>query len=178
MALAVALVLLVLGTVAFHFLSPWWFTPIASNWQMMDDTVNLTFIVTGIVFVAVNLFMAYAVVRYRHRKEGGEQRAEYKPEDRKLEWWLTVLTTFGVVAMLAPGLAVWAKFITVPEGTPEIEAVGQQWTWSYRLPGVDGQLGTVSAGLVTPLNPFGIDPDDPKGQDDVLVDNPELHLEL
>ena len=34
----------------------------------MDDTVNLTFWVTGAVFVAVNLFMAYAIVRYRHRK--------------------------------------------------------------------------------------------------------------
>jgi cytochrome c oxidase subunit 2 len=178
MALAVALVLLVLGTVAFHFLSPWWFTPIASNWQMMDDTVNLTFIVTGIVFVAVNLFMAYAVVRYRHRKEAGEQRSEYKPEDRKLEWWLTIITTVGVVAMLAPGLAVWAKFITVPEGTPEVEAVGQQWTWSYRLPGAYGPLGATSASLVTMLNPLGVDPNDPKGQDDILVDNPELHLQV
>ena len=105
MALAIALVLLVIGTVAFHFLSPWWFTPIASNWQTMDDTVNLTFVVTGIVFVAVNLFMAYAVYRYRHRKDR-EQRAEYRPEDRKLEWILTLVTTVGVVAMLAPGLKV------------------------------------------------------------------------
>jgi cytochrome c oxidase subunit 2 len=177
MALVIALVLLVIGTVAFHFLSPWWFTPIASNWQQMDDTVNLTFIVTGIVFVAVNLFMAYAVYRYRHRKDR-EQRAEYEPENRKLEWILTLVTTVGVVAMLAPGLKVWADFITVPEGTAEIEAVGQQWTWSYRLPGVDGALGTTSATLVTPLNPFGIDPQDPKGQDDVLVDNPELHVEV
>jgi cytochrome c oxidase subunit 2 len=177
MALAVALILLVIGTVAFHFLSPWWFTPIASNWKLMDDTVNLTFIVTGIVFVAVNLFMAYAVWRYRHR-EGVEQRAEYKPEDRKLEWWLTIVTTVGVVAMLAPGLLVWAKFITVPEGTPEIEAVGQQWTWSYRLPGDDGKLGTTSMSFVTPANPFGVDPQDAAGQDDILVDNPELHVEV
>ena len=51
MAMAVALLVLVVGTVLFHFLSPWWFTPIASNWKMMDDTVNITFVVTGIVFV-------------------------------------------------------------------------------------------------------------------------------
>jgi len=65
---AVALLLLVVGTILFHFLSPWWFTPIASNWKMMDDTVNITFVVTGIVFVAVNLFMAWAVFLYRHRQ--------------------------------------------------------------------------------------------------------------
>ena len=58
MAMAVVLVLLVIGSLIFHFASPWWFTPIASNWTTMDDTVVLTFWVTGIVFVTVNLFLA------------------------------------------------------------------------------------------------------------------------
>ena len=52
MALAVVLILLVVGSVAFHFLSPWYFTPLASNWGLIDFTVNITFVVTGIVFVA------------------------------------------------------------------------------------------------------------------------------
>ena len=58
MAIAVVLVLLVIGSLIFHFASPWWFTPIASNWSTMEDTVVLTFWVTGIVFIAVNLFLA------------------------------------------------------------------------------------------------------------------------
>ena len=177
MALAIALVLLVIGTVVFHVASPWWFTPIASNWEMMDDTVDLTFWVTGAVFVAVNLFMAWCVVRYRNRK-GREQRAEYEPENRKLEWWLTILTSVGVAAMLAPGLLVWAKFVTVPKEAVEVEALGQQWTWTYRLPGEDGVLGATDSAFVTISNPFGIDVADDKGRDDVLVDNPELHLPI
>jgi cytochrome c oxidase subunit II len=177
-AIAVALVLLVLGTVAFHFLNPWWFTPIASNWGLMDDTVNLTFWVTGAVFVAVNLFMAYAIVRYRHRTghEHRERRAAYEPEDRKLEWWLIGLTTLGVAAMLAPGLAVWAKFVTVPDDAMVVEAVGQQWTWTFRLPGDDDELGAIDASLIGADNPFGVDPNDPRGLDDVLIGGPELHL--
>jgi len=173
MAVAVALVLLVVGTILFHFLSPWWFTPIASNWKMMDDTVNITFVVTGIVFVAVNLFMAVAIFRYRHRQG---QRAAYAPENKKLEWWLTVLTSIGVAAMLTPGLFVWAKFVTVPKEAAVVEAVGQQWTWSYRFPGEDGVLGTTDPRLITPDNPFGIDPKDPRGADDILISSPELHL--
>ena len=43
MIFAYALILLVVGTVLFHFFSPWWFTPIASNWTMMDQTVDITF---------------------------------------------------------------------------------------------------------------------------------------
>lgn len=173
MAIALILVLLVAGTVLFHVLSPWWFTPIASNWSMMDDTVKLTFWVTGVVFVAVNLFLAYAIVKYRHRKEN---KALYKPEDNRLEWVLTIVTTVGVALLLTPGLFVWAKFVTVPGDATEVEVVGQQWNWSYRFPGKDGTLGTTDAALISADNPFGLDPNDPHGQDDVLVASPELHL--
>ena len=175
MALAVALILLVVGSVIFHFWSPWWFTPIASNWGEIDATVNITFWITGVVFIAVNLFMAYCVIKFRHRKES---RAEYEPENKKLEWWLTGITTLGVVAMLAPGLFVWAKFVTVPEDATEIEVVGQQWSWSFRFPGDDGVLGTVENQQISIDNPFGMVPDDRNGQDDVLVSDAALHLPL
>jgi cytochrome c oxidase subunit II len=73
-------------------------------------------------------------------------------------------------------LFVWAKFVTVPKEATVVEVVGQQWTWSYRFPGRDGVLGTTDAGLITPDNPFGIDPNDPKGADDILISTPEVHL--
>jgi cytochrome c oxidase subunit 2 len=174
--MAVVLILLVIGTLLFHFVAPyfgWTFTELASNWGQIDDTINITLWVTGFVFVAVNLFMAYAIVKYR-AKEGG--RATYDPENKKLETWLTILTSVGVAAMLTPGLFVWAEFVNVPEDAMEIEAIGQQWHWSYRLPGADGEFGDVKSELITGDNPFGMDPDDPLGQDDVLVSNPELHL--
>jgi len=175
MAMAIVLVILIVGSVLFHLLSPWYFTPIASNWGAIDDTISLTFWVTGAVFVAVNLFMAYCVVRFRHRKE---KRAEYEPENKKLEAWLVGLTAVGVAAMLAPGLAVWAKFVTVPDDATMIEAVGQQWFWSYRFPGKDGKLGIVESRFVSDKNPFGMNPDDPNGQDDILITSPELHLPI
>ena len=37
MPLAVALIVLVVGSLLFHFLSPWTFTPIASNWGTIDN---------------------------------------------------------------------------------------------------------------------------------------------
>lgn len=173
MAIAVVIVLLVIGSVIFHFASPWWFTPIASNWSTMDDTVILTFWVTGVVFVVVNLFLAWVVWRYRHRPE---LKADYEPENKKLEWWLTIVTSIGVAAMLAPGLFVWGKFVSVPDDAALVEAVGQQWHWSFRFPGEDGEMGATAAALITPDNPFGLDPDDPKGRDDRLVASPQLHL--
>jgi cytochrome c oxidase subunit 2 len=175
MPIAVVLILLVVGTVLFHFMSPWTFTELASNWSQIDDTINITFYVTGVVFVAVNLFMAYAVIKYRAKKGA---RATYDPENKKLEIWLTVLTSVGVAAMLTPGLFVWADFVNVPEDAIEIEAIGQQWHWTYRLPGEDGQFGNVDSSNITNDNPFGMDPDDPLGRDDVLVYSPEVHIPL
>jgi len=173
MAIAVVVILLVIGSLIFHFASPWWFTPIASNWGMIDDTVNITFWVTGIVFVLVNLFLAFCVIKYRHKKG---QKAHYEPENKKLETWLTAITAVGVAAMLAPGLFVWAQFVNVPDDAHHVEVIGQQWHWSSRYPGEDGEFGDVDPLLIGLDNPFGMDPADPKGQDDVLVASPQMHL--
>ena len=173
MPFAVVLILLIVGSILFHLLSPWTFTPLASNWGMVDFTVDITLWVTGVVFVAVNLFMAVCIIKFRH-KQGA--RSTYEPENKKLETWLTALTAVGVAAMLAPGLFVWAKFVEVPSEAHEVEAVGQQWHWTYRFPGEDGKFGEVRAELISVDNPFGMVAEDPNGRDDVLVYDPEVHI--
>ena len=177
MALAVVVVLLVVGSIIFHFMQlyggPWYFTELAADWGTIDFTINVTFWVTGFVFVVANLFMAWCVYKFRH-KDG--QKAVYEPENHKLEIGLTVFTTVGVIAMLAPGLFVWAQFVTVPEEADQYEVLGSQWQWQFRYPGADGQLGAADVSHVTPANPFGINPDDPNGQDDVVVNEPNMHL--
>src|SRR2546423_1899403 len=77
MVVALIMVLVAIGSVLFHFLSPWWFTPIASNWHYIDATIFITFCITGVVFTAVVVFMSYCVFRFRHR--AGNQ-AHYEPE--------------------------------------------------------------------------------------------------
>ncbi|MBT7665925.1 MAG: cytochrome c oxidase subunit II [Rhodospirillaceae bacterium] len=175
MIVAIGLVVVAVGTVVFHFMSPWWWTPIASNWGYIDDTIILTFWITGVVFVAVILFTAYCVIKFKYRPEA---RAQYKPEDHKLEWWLTILTSVGVAAMLIPGLFVWNQYVTVPDNATEVEVMAKQWSWHYRLPGKDGKLGKSNVRHVNDENPYGIDPKDPNGMDDVLIDGDNLHLPL
>lgn len=173
MAVVLVLVAIALGSVLFHLLSPWWWTPIASNWSYIDQTLVITFWITGAVFVAVVLFMAYCVWRFRH--DPG-RRAAYEPENRRLESGLAVGTAVGVFAMLAPGLVVWHQFITVPAGAAEIEIVGQQWLWSFRLPGADGKLGRAETRDVAPDNSLGLDKADADALDDIVIEGGELHL--
>lgn len=178
MVFGIVLVIIVVGSVLFHFLSPWQATPLASNWGSIDDTLAITLAITGTFFVALMLFMAYAVIRFRHRSDGSGTRALYEPENKKLEWWLIILTSIGICGMLAPGLIVYGHFVNVPDEADVFEVVGQQWQWSFRFPGEDGQLGTADVKFMSGDNPFGLNPGDPNGQDDVLVRNNELHLPI
>jgi len=175
MTIAFVLFLVVVGTLVFHFWSPWWLTPLASNWSGMDETLLLTFWVTGGVFMAVGLFMVYCVWRYRYQKD---RKSEYKPEDKKLEFHLTWITAVGVVALLAPGLVVWNKFVTVPENAVKVEVMAYQWGWNYRLAGEDGILGKTSIQNISDDNPYGLDLNDPNGKDDLLVEDADLHLQI
>lgn len=173
MAIAIALILIVIGSVIFHFWSPWSLAPLASNWGSIDVTILITLIITAVVFIAVNLFMALAIIRFRHKKG---RKAKYEPENKKLEVWLTVLTSVGIAAMLAPGLIVYAEFVNAPANAMKLEIVGQQWSWSFRFPGLDGQLGKSDIRHISVDNPFGLDPMDEAAQDDVLVQDNRLYL--
>ena len=175
MAVAIFLLIIVVGSVVFTFVSPWWFTDIASNWGNIDTTVLITFWVCGVVFVAVGLFMAYSTWKFRHREEA---RADYEPENSRLEWMLTIVTSIGVVLMLAPGLIVWEEYVNVPDDAQEFEVLAKQWTWAFRFPGQDGKFGTVHVRNINADNPFGMNPDDPNGADDILVNRNEVHLPL
>ena len=166
--------LVIIGSVLFHIFTPWYWTDVASNWGSMDDTITLTFWVGGSVFVAVCLFMVYCIFKFSYKED---RRAEYKPEDKRLEKILTWATTLGVVALLAPGLVVWNQYVNVPKNALEIDVMAWQWGWQYRLPGEDGKLGNTKIVNISDDNPFGIIPEDPNGRDDVLIQSDAIHLE-
>jgi len=166
--------LVIVGSVLFHIFTPWYWTDIASNWVGMDHTITLTFWVGGGVFVAVCLFMVYCLFKFSY-KEG--RKAEYKPEDKKLEKILTWATTVGVAALLAPGLIIWSQYVNVPKNALEVDVMAWQWGWQYRLPGEDEKLGTTKVTNINDDNPFGINPDDPFGQDDVIIQSDVLNIE-
>ena len=143
----------------------------------MDDTVNLTFWVTGVVFVVVNLFMAYAVVRYRHRKD--QERAPIRTGKQEARVVADRSDSIGVIAMLAPGLVRLGASSSPCRTMRDRRGGRAAMALELPLPATTASLGTVDASLVTPDNPFGIDANDPKrtGRRADRRD-PELHLPL
>src|SRR5207302_10668905 len=90
---------------------------------------------------------------------------------------------FAVVlieAVLLVGFAVplWAKRVNqFPETRDAIlvHAVGQQFNWTFHLPGPDGTFGRRTVDLVSNSNPLGLDSNDPAPKDDIVVPG-ELHV--
>ena len=174
MGVAIILLLIVVASVVFHWMTPWTLTPLASNWVQMDQTLSITIGVTGLFFVAVMLFVCYALWKYTHRP--GSPRAAYVPDNKKLEHWLIGITTVGIVALLAPGLKVYADYVQPPANAMQLEVLGQQWQWRYRFVGDDGKLGGSDPRFFNAQNPFALDPADPGAQDDRLITDKEVHL--
>ena len=65
MVLAIVLILIVVASVLFQFLSPWWLTPVGSNWGHIDDTLIISLVITRVVLVAINPFIAYDILPNR-----------------------------------------------------------------------------------------------------------------
>ena len=175
MGMSIAFIAIAVAAMLFHWLSPWWATPLASNWHQMDATLTITLIITAILFIAIHFFVAHCLLRFRHRKGS---RAAYIPANKKLERWLIGGTSLAIVALLAPGLVVYAKYVSPPADALIVEVVGQQWQWHFRFPASDGPLGRGDARFVTTANPLGLDPIDPVGQNNMLVAGSELHLPI
>ncbi|HKT53495.1 MAG TPA: hypothetical protein VJP88_03525, partial [Caulobacteraceae bacterium] len=60
MAIAIAIAALVLFSIAFQLLTPWWLTPLASNWKSIDTALDVTMWVCGFFFIVLNVFLAFA----------------------------------------------------------------------------------------------------------------------
>jgi cytochrome c oxidase subunit 2 len=84
------------------------------------------------------------------------------------------------VLLLGFAIPIWANFVNeFPESkdTIVVHAVGQQFNWNFHLPGPDGQFGRRQVYLVSNANQLGLDPADPAGKDDLVVQN-ELHVPI
>jgi len=175
MWMVIVLLAIIGGSLLFHFLSPWWTTALASNWRQMDDTLTITLVITAIFFVVINLFVVCCLLRFRHR---AGNRAAYQPENKRLERWLIGVTTLGIVALLAPGLSVYASYVNPPSDALVLEVVGQQWQWRFRFIGEAGKLGASDARFVSAANPLGLDPDDAAARANIVIVGNEVHLPL
>ncbi len=129
------------------------------------------------LFIGWGAFFLYTIWRYRQRKHP-------KPDAAGVQGHLSSYLEVGVAgieAALLIGLAIpiWARGGSPANFPPESEStvvriIGRQFNWIARYAGPDRVFGRGDAKFVSQQNPLGIDPADPAGKDDIVVESSEV----
>ncbi|HEY8394673.1 MAG TPA: cytochrome c oxidase subunit II [Thermaerobacter sp.] len=150
----------------------WWLPPLISTTAApIDRLFGMQMLAMGVVFVLTQGLLAWFVWR-----AGRAERAMYWHENRRLEIGWTVATATILTAFILTGYQIWLALHTPAAAeaggkTAVVEVWGRQFYWLARYPGPDGQFGTVDPKYEDyKTNPLGIDPNDPAGKDDIVVD--------
>ena len=140
---------------------------IDSLWDISMWLIIAVFFVTQ----ALLFFFAY---KYKGAKN---KKATYLEHDNRLEFIWTIVPAVVLAALIIYGLTTWVNVMdpTYEDEQPMvIEIYSQQFSWSARYAGEDNQLGFANVGLIKGANVLGVDSNDLRSGDDIIVD--ELHL--
>lgn len=130
------------------------------------------------LFVGWLAYFAFVLFRFHKSRN---PKADYLGVKNHASTWIEVAVAM-VEAVLLIGVAVplWAKAVDrlPPEKEKDathIQIVAQQFNWNVRFPGKDHEFGRQEMRFVKSDNPFGVDPADAKGKDDIQVSD-EVHV--
>lgn len=138
-----------------------------------DSMFTITLVITGIVFVITQALLFWYGYKY---KADGKRKALYYPDNHKIEFIWTIIPAVVLTILVIRGLQTWNNIMNHrdPKATV-VEVFGYQFGWTARYAGVDNKLGNHDFRQIGVVNALGVDPKDPKAQDDIMVN--ELHFE-
>jgi cytochrome c oxidase subunit 2 len=158
--------LTVAGCLLFAFKPAWFPLAITADALAYDRQFAWTLWITGIIFVAAQVLLAWTILRGRKRLVASPANG-----NRRLE--LTWLTATGAlfITLSVLGSRGWAKIPIPTAGEEIIEVDAHQFAWNFRYPGPDGRFGHTAIEFISDAggNPVGIDPKDPAGKDDIVT---------
>jgi cytochrome c oxidase subunit 2 len=174
---ALSLISLVLGL-------PRWDLPrdAAAHGPALDRQLLLNLWIFLALLVLAHLILVAGLILRRRSKEPSIRRAllvEYLP--------LSILAIlFATLTIHAERLWAAARYTGADPAALQVQVTGVQFAWYFRYPGQDAAFGRTDPHLIAPGegNPLGIDPADPRGEDDlvssqlVLPANREVDLRL
>lgn len=143
--------------------------PLASEHGVyVDDLIIYVHYLMIALFIGWLAYFAYALFRF-HRSRN--PKADYIGVRNHASNYIEVIVALvEAVLLIFVAVPLWAKTVgdmPAEKDSTVIQIVAQQFDWNIRYPGKDGVFGKQDMRLVTSDNPFGVDPSDPNGKDDV-----------
>jgi cytochrome c oxidase subunit 2 len=142
--------------------------PASEQGVWINDLMNVTIVLTGVVFIITQALLFWFVYKYHYRKG---RKAYFFADNNKLEVAWTVVPAIVLTFLIGFGIQKWFKiFSPAPKDAVLIEATGKQYAWSIRYSGADHTLGKRDFSLVNPDNELGINWNDAASHDDFMAD--------
>src|SRR4051812_40142888 len=142
--------------------------PASEQGEWIQWLIDITLVLTAIVFVITQALLFWFVYRYHYRKN---RKAYFYADNNKLEIIWTVVPAIVLTFLIGFGLQKWFKiFSPTPKDAVVIEATGKQFLWTIRYAGMDHKLGNRDFTLVNGDNELGINWNDPASRDDFMAD--------
>jgi cytochrome c oxidase subunit II len=142
----------------------------------IDHIIEFSHWFMGALFVGWSAFFVYVLLRFRRSKHPVADHEGVKSGiSTHLEFAVVLIEAVLLIGFAIP---LWAKRVnSFPEDKDAIvvHAIGQQFNWTFHMPGPDGVFGRRDVALVTNSNSLGLDPNDPASKDDIVVLG-ELHV--
>lgn len=130
------------------------------------------------LFIGWSCFFIFVLIRFhRSRHPKADHEGVRSGISTHLEFAVVLIEAVLLVGFAVP---LWAKRVNqFPDTTDAIliHAVGQQFNWTFHLPGPDGQFGRRDVSLVTTSNPLGLDSGDAAAKDDIVTLG-EVHVPI
>ena len=147
----------------------WWFpAAISQHGLNFDSHFSVLLWVSGAIFLLAQGLLGFAILRFRDTG----RRAKHSEGNTKLEIVWTGSTAVIFIGFALIGNGIWASVHLDKSAVAaiKIEVLAKQFSWNFRYPGPDGKLGRTDVKFISDSagNPFGIDPTDPAGVDDVV----------
>ena len=135
----------------------------------LDDLNGYVHLLMFVLFLGWSAYFAVALFKFRQR---ANPKADYTGVKNHMSTYVELGVAF-VEGVLLIGLAIplWAKAVDHfprPEENPvEFQIMAQQFAWNAHHPGPDAKWGRQDIKFAGATSPFGVDPADPDGKDDV-----------
>lgn len=155
-----------------------WMTPIGSeHGPAIDHLMWLVHILMAVLFIGWGALFVYMLIRFRR---GRNPRADYHgTRSHASRWGEAAVAVAEGVLLIGFSIPLWHQRVGAeprPDDALTVDVIAEQFAWNIHYPGPDGVIGRREPELVDlQINPVGLDPDDPYGEDDVVVLN-QLHL--
>jgi cytochrome c oxidase subunit 2 len=142
----------------------------------IDHIIEFAHWFMAALFVGWTAFFIYVLVRFRRSRHPVADHEGVKSAiSTHLEFAVVLVEAVMLIGFAIP---LWAKRVnSFPSDKDAIivHAVGQQFNWTFHLPGPDGIFGKRSVDLTSASNQLGLDSSDPAAKDD-LVTTGTLHV--